>query len=581
MVATQYFRLGLIAFLLAAIPGGGAARAQTSPADFIALVGRADAASDAKDWRPAMTLWRSVIAANPYEGRFWSRLAAAAYAAKDYDAAIAAWTKTIELGADVPENDAYNIACSYALKGDRTNALAWLRRTIAMGYLDLKGIATDPDLALLRGSPELAAMIPIPANIGKLSRVEGWRADGRFLLWQADRLGAAPYRLHPRTWFVAQLEALAASANRRSDIQLAIGMSEIIRGFGDGHSALWFGRSPGWAATMPLQFMPFADGIYVTAADPAHRDLLGARVDAVGGHPIDAVIAALARGMSRDNEGPWAGLQATLRLRSPAMLKALGMGTSDDQADLTLTMPDGTRRMVAVRADTTNPNIWNKIPAPAGWVRYMETLGGALPLYQRNVDRHYWFEYLADRRTVYFAFNSVRNIKGDESFAAFAERLTGFMQSHPVDRLVIDFRWNNGGNTQLLTPLIEMILRSPQVNRRGHLFAIIGRRTFSAAQNATTLLDRFTKVTFVGEPTGSSPNFVGEEDEFELPYSKLTVNVSTLAWQSGYPQDRRTWIAPLLYVPPRFSDYRVGRDAALEAILSLPPDTMDPVLTSK
>jgi len=74
----------------------------------------------------------------------------------------------------------------------------------------------------------------------------------------------------------------------------------------------------------------------------------------------------------------------------------------------------------------------------------------------------------------------------------------------------------------------------------------------------------------VGEPTGSSPNFIGEENEatFELPYSKMIVNVSYLFWQSSWPMDYRQWIAPLLYTPPRFELYRANRDPAMEAILA-------------
>jgi hypothetical protein len=48
----------------------------------------------------------------------------------------------------------------------------------------------------------------------------------------------------------------------------------------------------------------------------------------------------------------------------------------------------------------------------------------------------------------------------------------------------------------------------------------------------------------------------------------LQVNVSDLYWQSSWPTDYRTWIAPQLYRPPTFAAYRANRDLALEAILS-------------
>ena len=110
------------------------------------------------------------------------------------------------------------------------------------------------------------------------------------------------------------------------------------------------------------------------------------------------------------------------------------------------------------------------------------------------------------------------------------------------------------------------LIGSP-VNRRGALFVIIGRRTFSAAQNAATMIEQHTNAIFVGEPTGSSPNSIGEESPIQLPFSKIWLNVSDLFWQTSWPTESRTWIAPLIWTPPTFAAYLENRDMALEAIL--------------
>ena len=52
---------------------------------------------------------------------------------------------------------------------------------------------------------------------------------------------------------------------------------------------------------------------------------------------------------------------------------------------------------------------------------------------------------------------------------------------------------------------------------------IIGRNTFSAAQNTVNMMESTRNATFVGEPTGSRPNFVGESTYIVMPYSKLRV----------------------------------------------------------
>lgn len=562
---------GLASGALLAVAASARAQAAMPAPVFLALVDQANARSAAKDWTGAIALWERVVAANPVEGRFWNALARARYAAGDYRGAIPAYRKAVELGFGAPENNVYNIACAYALLGDADRAFEALSRALAMGFEDLGALRTDSDLASLRTDPRFAGLVPLPSATAT-TRTEGWRSDLRFLLWQIDRLGADPYRLKPRRWFEQQFETLAASAPSRSDAQLAFALASLMRALGDGHSGVMRGGTMEWALSLPLQFTAFDDGVYVTAADPKYRDLLGARVLAIGGKAVETLMAAAAETVSRDNEGPWVRLQAASRLRYTGLFAAAGLVPDGAAPALRVRDLEGRERSAVVAADTSHPDIWNQKPNPPDWVSLAETLPGATPISWRDPGRNYWFDALPDRRTVYLAFNSVRDDKA-EPMAAFSARLAKALADPGVERLVIDMRWNNGGNTQLVTPLLAAILASDKVNRRGRLFAVVGRRTFSAAQNAASLLERFTNVTFVGEPTGSSPNFVGEERPFVLPYSKLTVNVSRFRWQSSYPQDRRTWIAPLLYVPPTFADYRAKRDAALDAILALPlPD---------
>jgi hypothetical protein len=141
------------------------------------------------------------------------------------------------------------------------------------------------------------------------------------------------------------------------------------------------------------------------------------------------------------------------------------------------------------------------------------------------------------------------------------------IDDHGCRALVVDLRWNRGGNTLLGQPLVHHIIGRAQINRAGGLFVIIGRNTFSAAQNTATLLDRHTEAVFVGEPTGSSPNFIGETMPFRLPHSGLRANVADLYWQTSWPPDHRAAIAPGIYAPPTFAAFRAGRDPAMDAIL--------------
>jgi hypothetical protein len=114
---------------------------------------------------------------------------------------------------------------------------------------------------------------------------------------------------------------------------------------------------------------------------------------------------------------------------------------------------------------------------------------------------------------------------------------------------------------------VHGLVRCDRINRRGKLFVIIGRNTFSAAVCGASEIEQHTAAIFVGEPTASPPNFVGQTVELQLPYSKMLVSISTLYWQNAGPLDHRTWIAPQLFTPPTFEAYLSGQDPALAAIL--------------
>jgi hypothetical protein len=66
------------------------------------------------------------------------------------------------LGPKNPETlvSMYNMACVHALQGHRAVALGWLRRVVDGGFLDLNGIAQDPDFKSLHG-PEFDAILEV------------------------------------------------------------------------------------------------------------------------------------------------------------------------------------------------------------------------------------------------------------------------------------------------------------------------------------------------------------------------------------------------------------------------------------
>ena len=103
-----------------------------------------------------------------------------------------------------------------------------------------------------------------------------------------------------------------------------------------------------------------------------------------------------------------------------------------------------------------------------------------LPLYRRTSGSAYESAYLADSRTLYFAYNSCRDLP-DRPLSAFAAGLWDIVRKNPVEKLVIDLRNNGGGDSSILDPFIGELAAAKEINRKGRLFVIVGRRTFSSA----------------------------------------------------------------------------------------------------
>jgi tetratricopeptide (TPR) repeat protein len=561
-------------FLMAKQQPGSAIADQTKPAAILDVLRDAQRAQAAGNWNEAARIWGRIVELNPVQPNYWYALGVARERAKDFKNAVPAFEKAAQLGAPAmgAYYSIYEIARSYSLAGELEPAVLALQRAFQLGFPDLPQAIRDPDLALVRRDARVIEMLGL-GDVSKMSRDEGWRYDLALLAREVRRKGFNPQlfvqRPVTREQFDTKVRELDAAIPRLTDGQVVLALMKLMVFVEDGHSAVWdVGEHPLFRAALPLRFFWFEEGLFVTAADPKYRDLVGSQILKFDGRASEDVLNAMAAYQNRDRGNPMPTKTRTPYLvRKLRLLHAAGLVRNADQVTLTARDLSGSVRDVVVESDTKDPEIWNTLPAPSSWVTFASTLA-APPLYVQHMDKAQWFEYLAPERTVYFQFNGVRNDPA-EPLAAFADRLTKFIDVNDVQCLVIDMRWNNGGNTALSQPLLLDIISNRKVNQRGRLFVIIGRRTYSAAQNTATYFERFTNATFVGEPTGSSPNFVGEEVPLTLPYSKLLANVSHLFWQSSTPQDQRIWLAPQIYVPPTFADFRAGHDAPLAAILTL------------
>jgi hypothetical protein len=358
--------------------------------------------------------------------------------------------------------------------------------------------------------------------------------------------------------FDLKVRELKDAVPRFSDERMLLELQGLMRQLGDGHCYLLpitLRDQP--TKCLPVQLYLFSDGLFVVDAEKGYERWLGREVERLGPTPVANAMKRVADFSSRDNEMgvAWVG---PFLLRFRGMLEVLGLEAGSGKVRL------GYRTAAESEAEEDI----DFIPVPR--FRGLPKLGpppsrGAAepPLYLRRVSVPFWFQRL-EGDTLYVQFNQVMN-GPDESLAAFARRLEAALGDRPPALLVIDVRHNNGGNAELLPPLVAVLKDFEAKQPTAKLVIITGRNTFSAAQIFISQVNRATKAVFAGEMSGSKPNFVGEENEIVLPWSKAIGSISN-RYHESIPGDRREGIAPELKVEVSSADYFGNRDPVLDAV---------------
>ncbi|MEQ8860384.1 MAG: hypothetical protein RIC56_17225 [Pseudomonadales bacterium] len=538
-----------------AVPAG-AAEAPSGPADYLSLKLEADARWRAGDVAGAVPLYQTLVTADPQDGGMMFRLARGLHELGRTAGALPFALQALERGFADEEATALVMAQAMAQSGDRDAALAWLERALAAPLEDRPALKTDEAFAALRDDARFRRLAGFaPADLD--DRVAGWRYDLEFFADEARRLHAAPDR---RAWseaFAAAVAGLAARVPELDDVAVAVELQRIVAGqLADGHSRIRSAptqRVP-FPGLLPLEFYFFSDGLFVIGAGEAHADLIGRRVQAIGGRPLDDVLADLAPYVSRDNDQGllWLG---PVYLRSPAFLRAMGYADALDRVAITLDMPEGPRTVELAPEPAERANASLRPPPE-----------GAPPRWLARVAENYWFEPLPELDAVYVQFNQVRDAQDGPSIAEFAGLVRNAIEQAGAANLIIDVRHNSGGNNFLHWPLTRLVAWHGLAGADRRSFVITGRNTFSACQDFVNFLDRGTNAVFVGEVSSSRPNFVGEDTSVALPWSGIRLSISSRWWQDSYPADQRPYVPLSMPVALSSSDWLAGRDPVLDAL---------------
>ena len=399
-----------------------------------------------------------------------------------------------------------------------------------------------------------------PPPSGTLSEKDAadWKSDLRFLESEIVRVHPNPYHaVHPEALHAAfeDLETRLPTVSRESAV---VGLARIVALLHEGHSQIGLLGDPAIGfGQYPLNLYFFKDGLFVRAAPETLREAWGGRVVRIGRMSVEDAASAVTPIVQHDNDMTIRDVRPNY-LAIPEVLHDLGVCAERNQCTFEIDRQRGRRLRVTVHAVAAGTSI--------EWVRANSDSAHPLPLYLRNRQKNFWFTPIDDVNALYVAYNAVQNAD-EETVEQFFDRVFKDTDARGTENLILDLRWNNGGDNALNAPLIRHLVENKRINRKGHLFVITGRLTFSAAMNCAMDLEKHTAAIFAGEPTGSSPNQYGDATTIVLPHSKIGVRIATRYWEDGGPADHRPWIVPSIPVELTSQDYLDNRDPVLDAIL--------------
>lgn len=430
----------------------------------------------------------------------------------------------------------------------------------------------------------LAAM-SFPASFAHAASISDWRGDIAGIVSAIRTYHPAPFTKTGELTFRRRVAALEDALPALSEEQRVVEMMRIVATLGDGHTQLVADRAS-FGKWYPIRIYEFRDGVFITSAHKSVADLAGAEVLELAGRPIGEVLARARELSSCDNS--FDCQERLMPTLNSALMKGLGYAGAGGELKVRVRLPAGgvTDRVL--------------IPGPADDPRYEKNDSSFTWRFRREVfgtprgSEADWIT--AFRRLPAIAFRTADasrppHLTVARSFftRALPEYDAYYIQSYQVDesgfgtggfatalgevdrlrprRLIIDLRYNFGGDGSLVPAIVHEFIRREAAPPWKELYLLIGRKTFSAGIMAALALADNCELTVIGEPAGAPRNSYGDSIERRFPATGLVLYVSTVRHELSQSNDVSDVIPVAVPAPFTFAAWSSGADPAVDPIL--------------
>lgn len=388
------------------------------------------------------------------------------------------------------------------------------------------------------GQPEKSVLSQSPAQ---------WKNDLNYLATHLPKLHKNCFHTISREEFQLQVNILSQKIDSLKNEQIITELMRLVAQVGDGHTHL---DLPPGLNRYPFEFAQFDNEYRIIVTDEQNADVLGFRLISVENLNVDSIHNRLTllvpRGENRDRT-LFTSLQI---LGSPEILYGLGIIKNKNEALFTFLNDNGQiveKKLQPVRLS----NNFKMIPR------------NNIPLMLQNLREAWWTKYLPEKNAIYFGMNAY---PAQGLFEKRTEELSNLIDSTKAEKLIFDFRRNQGGDFDLFRSfLLPMLKSKPGLSKKGSVYVITGPATFSASMVNTLDLKNELNAIQVGLPTGARPNSYSEHGDFSLPNSHLHISYSREYYKFAKSAD--TAVVPEKIIKQDWIEYVNGKDPCLDWIL--------------
>jgi len=453
--------------------------------------------------------------------------------------------------------------------------LGWFGRNILLIGATILAFHPVPVPPLFQGEPESIT----EARLQDLEHFDHVRRRERSLTDAA------------RIEFRAGMDALGARVDTLTDAEFILELARLQATIDNGHSNGSATRMVEGFGRLPIRAAWFGDELRILRALDGYEDLLGTRILTFNGQSAQSTAQAF-RTAFGGNDALFRSFNPVL-LETPVFLEAVGFTENTATTTLTIERANGDIDTVAlptqpIAADASRvysgdlAQPWYR--ESVAWIAFEPPAGRSAQTFLARPDNSYWIDTIPEQDGLYISLRQNLDDESGESLSEFTERAIATLAENRPRIVIVDQRFNGGGDFTRTAELMRVLAN--HMDENGRVYLLVSGNTFSAGIVNLAFAEEAApdRTYLVGEPIGDRLQFWAEGWAFSLPNSGFRARFSTGFYdlQNGCEgvficHWGSLHIMPVLVedldidipAPMTFEAYASGRDPAMEGILAV------------